>query len=387
MDKLAENILPLYSSMYDEERFRLVTVEKKKKKDDAQIDLSTVEKRRNYFYNFSQFWLKPCSEQDLYHCLLAAMENEREDDDLCFYLSCLILNRAESQKRVLLKRLIKPSSRNIKLSPVVAVKYLRDAVSESIERDKEKKMPEIVIKQLDDLLEESFVGIKHTLGFPDIDPAECFYKVTLEVIAAANDENCKKYLNEKLPEQYIFPLRFERICKELREKYSLDAENVISVFKNTRSRDHRAVFSLSTENDQPYISMVNPEKSYIKMESWKFLQLIEKSETALRLHDFEKKRMQTPDNPFEFNNFKEGYVVGKFNAQESVIYIACLDENSVVPKEHSVFYIEISYALCLYSMLKRLDRDRETFRRLKEKAKTAMPVKDIFDSLHINTIR
>ena len=152
-----------------------------------------------------------------------------------------------------------------------------------------------------------------------------------------------------------------------------------------KSNDHKALFSLSTENDQSFFSMVSDDGNYVKMESWKFLKLLESSDTAFRLHEFVKRKVNTPDAPFEFSSNKEGFVFGKFNAEYSYIDLGCFldaDANPKGLKHKATFFVDTNYVLCLYSILKRLDDDREQFKRQLDQAKSIMPVKDPFELIH-----
>ena len=62
-----------------------------------------------------------------------------------------------------------------------------------------------------------------------------YYKVTAGVVSKAIETDCINYLKPKISERYIFPLRFQQIGRDLKEKFSSDAENVINALRKTKS--------------------------------------------------------------------------------------------------------------------------------------------------------
>ncbi len=377
MNESAKEPSPIFTLAFDADEFKLVALSIERNDDNTH-------------------WVKrtPCSRLDTYK----QWKKTREEghDGLEFYTSCLILTEAESSQRRLLKRITKPNSRNISLATEITAQYLKQSLEKAMLedefpytkftemslKDKKKSMTKISIKQMNNLLQEAFIGIKQQLGFPEKNPCELGYKITPEVVAAAKDDKCITRLKQHLPTEYIFRQKFETICQDLRENYSSDAEKVIEALQKTESRDHLAVFSITTQYNQNYVSMVNDLGSYVKMESWKFLNLIENSDIPRRLHEFVKRKMNNPDDPFEFNNNKEGCVVGKFNAEQSWVDIACLNSDTEATQDRATFIVDSTYVLCLYTTLKRLEQDKERFTTLQQQANTAMnQIKDPFELL------
>ena len=170
----------------------------------------------------------------------------------------------------------------------------------------------------------------------------------------------------------------------MQNDYKDDAPAVKLALEKTKSREHIAALSITSENDQTFLNIVNRDKHQIRMESWKFVALIERAGETLRLHEYVTKRYNAPPDPFIFNNNKEGEVVGKFYPQGSSLHIACSINGSQI-RDIAKFILDSTYTLCIYATLKRLHEDKERFRRLQERAETLVAEIDPFDSIYHST--
>lgn len=358
---------PIYAMAEGEEQFTLVTLSVGEEKHKAN-------------------WTKrtPCSILVLHDNWKMVEEIFPVPDECAFYLSCLILTIAEGPQRRRLARIADPKTVNIKLVTETTAEYLKKALKQikKINQLKNETMTEKIpkIKELEVIIDQSLAEVRRKLGFPEEHFREVCYKITPDVIASATEETCRTYLEQQSESRYIFPARFNEICNTLNTDHQVDAGQVIAELSISKSRDHLSVFSISTENDQNYISMVNEEGKHIKMESWNFIRLIENPNAPMRLHEFTYKKGSTFFDPFIYNNNKEGCVTAKINASRSYLETACLSIPNEAIQDRAVFILDTTYTLCMYITLKRLDKDKERFRKLFYKSITFKPINDPFES-------
>lgn len=401
MPESVESASPVYSSIHDVDQFKLVIL---------SIEWTMDENP----------WVKriPYPLLKIYQNWRELRSQEREPGEYIFHLSSLIMVFAEDHQRRLLKRIIQPNTRNIRLGIKTTIEYFQQSVLKSMcdevfpsskfphltleekkesikkllcnEKYPESKFPGMSLmekrkllqketeKELNQVLDEVFAESKLRLGFPEVNPYEYTYKITSQVVTTAHDDQCIKYLKQQRTLDIISTNELARICETLRKDHSNDAEAVIKALERTQSRDHIAAFSISTEHDQTYVSIVNSHGKYIKMEGWKFLSLVESSGDPRKLHEFYKKRMNEPVDPFEFGNNKEGEIFAKFDPQECTLDVICRGTEKNDLRDRAVFIVDNTYVLCIYTTLKRLEEDRERFNRMKKNATTSVPVNDPF---------
>jgi hypothetical protein len=185
------------------------------------------------------------------------------------------------------------------------------------------------------------------------------------------------------PRMAIFPNEFEQICQTLKTEHAADAEKVIAAMKKTKSREHIAAVSLSTEGEQDFITIANMNRQLLKMESWRFIKLIEQPGEVLRLHVFEKTRRDAAVHPFRFNNNRAGEVVAKFTPGKAFLDVVCLHEGTRGTQDNATFILDGTYTLCLFITLRRLREEKAKFQKLVEGALCTPSVNDIFESIYM----
>jgi predicted transcriptional regulator with HTH domain len=327
-----------------------------------------------------------------------------EQIDHSFYTLIMILTAGEEEQRIFHRRITDNNTRNIRYQVEQPRKYLKTSLERAIKQEffstntKEKrKLPKKLIDKLvresikmlfptpakfDELITCAIQSTKDEMGFPEADPVEYSYLVTDAVVAAATSEPCKEYLKEQKHRVAIFPSELNNIIHVLNSKYTADAELVIAKIKETKSREHIAAFSITSEKDQTLLSTVNMQRQYIRMEAWKFLALVERAGESLRLTELSKPKMGEPPPLFKFNNNTEGTVVGKFDIQKSIIEVVCLNEGKEPYLDKATFVVDSTYTMCIYATLKRLKDDAERFKRWREDAQTLLKVNDPFVYVH-----
>jgi len=318
---------------------------------------------------------KPVSRLEIVKKLGIEDGDPAEQRSRAFLVACMLVMAGDPEQRTILNRVSAPRTRNISFN----VRTTEEFIEMSTKKDQKCISP----KKIDDLLQATFAPVKEQLGFPAKDPAEQSYRVTGEVVAAATTEACIQYLERRKPREAIFPSEFEQMCQTLKTEHTADAENVITAIKKTKSREHIAALSLSTEAGMDFITIANISRQILQMESWRFIKLIEQPGEALRLHVFEKIRRDAAAHPFIFNNNKAGEVVAKFTPGRSCLELACIQEGTRATLDKATFILDSTYTLCLFITLKRLRADKALFVKLVEGALCAPSVNDPFNSIYM----
>ncbi|MCD4678241.1 MAG: hypothetical protein K8S18_19950 [Desulfobacula sp.] len=307
---------------------------------------------------------------------------ERCDDDkdnqqvFDFFLSIMVLMKAEPLLRENLKRKIAPRSRNIELNVDTVRNYFEDAMS--IEKKDDPHSSETLYS----ILETAFTGLRKKLGFPEKDLFKYSYEITNELVTSTDPGDCKNFLIQLQSDGFFFADDLQKIQKPLEEKCPSNWEVIISVIEGTRSREHLSAISINTEGEEIFIHIVNPHGKHIKMEAWKFLLLIDLGGEPRLLYDFGKSRFKDPSPLFVFNNCKDGRVEGMFNPKKSLLHVICFEKNPHERKDTAMLHLDTTYILCLYSALRKLKEDKIRFTKLQEQAETAGADKAIFDNFN-----
>jgi len=376
---------PIYSLVRDDDYFRII------QHTFTEIDYSTSYPSLLEIYQRWKSLLLP----DTVHC-------QYKKSCISLFTAYLIIAAAEKEQRIVHRRLTDKNTLNITYHVERARNYLRTSIENAIRQEvyaekrgtklSPKEIDTVIkdrlamaspnAKKFDDLINAAFKSIKDDMHYPATDPVDHSYKVTDKEIKSATTEPCKQYLETLKTREAIYPEELKAIEQELKSKYSAnnEATDVIKTIKDTKSREHLAAYSITTEKDQTTVGIVNLHRQYIRMESWKFLALLEREGEALRLTELFKTKMGEPPPVFIFNENKEGIVVGKYDMQKSTIEVVCLKEEvSKSPEDRATFVVDSTYTLVIYAALKRLKEDAERFKRLREQAQTLVKInKDPF---------
>ena len=383
---------PIYIHVRDDDYFRIMQI--------IVPDGDLSNKEMHYLGNTEMFhnWFNHVRS---FHKL-----SEPEQQRHLLLTQYLVLAAGEEEHRVIHKRITDSNTRNIRFQIEKPRRYLMASMERAIRQkafteatsSKHKPPPELLDKKvketikmafptpksIDEVILQAIKKSKKDLKFPDPDPVEFSYKITKEVLAAATSEACKEYLQQQTTRVAIYPYELEQMEQHLKNNFSTnnEAQRVIAEIKKTKNREHIAALSITSEKDQTFVGLVNIHRQHIRMEAWKFLALIDRSDESLRLTEFLKPKLGEPPPLFVFNNNKEGVVIGKFTKQRATIDVVCLNEGKEPHKDKATFILDGTYTLCVYTILKRLQKDRERYKELLEEAQTLFKTKDPFDSLY-----
>jgi hypothetical protein len=266
MAKTIENSAPLYLAVQDEDTFKLVSAE--------------IQENDN-----GSIWIKrtPLTLIETYE-MFQAITSTTQQEEYHFYLSYLVLTEAELKQRRTVLRISDRHTRNIKCYTKTTEQYLIQSVKNAIiakqypysefpnmtKTERNKLKQKIPKNEFMGLVDDAFSDIKKKLGVPSENSSEFSYRISEEVIAHATTPECIEYLEQKQAQQtqeYFNINEFQKICTGLEQQYPEEAEEVITYLTKTKSRDHIAVISLTTEYGQIYVSIANAENQYVKMEA------------------------------------------------------------------------------------------------------------------------
>jgi hypothetical protein len=342
-------------------------------------------------------WKKRLSPLEMFRLFWDSAGQGQGSQPYGFYLSLLIITEANAGLQRSVARVSSSATRNIKFDignilslfetglkktpqGVSLLPSQKELLSMLNKGKKAGKDSQVINRQLSEMLDGAFSRVKEQLGFPATDPTGYSYVVTDTVLATAKSEPCKNYLKKQRTQQLLFPRDLEGIEAELKAEFPDEADDIITVIRATQSREHVAALSLNTEGDQTFLSIANTHRQYVKMESWKFIAMVERDEEVLNLQELTKPKYGEPPSPFQFNNLKDGIVVGKLTIRESALEIACLDDKTNAVHCKAKFHLDSTYMLCIYTTLKRLQDDKIRFTVLMEQAKVLIALtKDPFN--------
>ena len=341
-------------------------------------------------------WKKRLSPLEMFRLFWNSAGQGQGAQPYGFYLSLLVITEANAGLQRSVARVSSSATRNIKFDignilslfetglkktpqGVNLLPSQKELLSMLNKGKKTGKDSHVSNRQLSEMLDGAFSRVKEQLGLPATDPVEYSYVVTDTVLATAKSEPSKNYLKKLRTQPLLFPRDLKVIEAKLKAEFPDEADDIIKAIYDTQSREHVAALSLSTEGDQTFLSIANTHRQYVKMESWKFIALVERAEEVLNLQELAKPKYGEPPSPFQFNNFKDGIVVGKLIPRESALEIACLDEKTKAVQCKAKFHLDSTYMLCIYTTLKRLQDDKIRFTALMEQAKVLIALtKDPF---------
>eukprot|EP01156_Anaeramoeba_ignava_P020539 Anaeramoba_ignava/c16233_g1_i2.p1 GENE.c16233_g1_i2~~c16233_g1_i2.p1 ORF type:complete len:362 (+),score=12.94 c16233_g1_i2:108-1193(+) len=293
-----------------------------------------------------------------------------------FFPPVMVVLSVEFHQRNVIKRILTKKSRNIRFKTESIYKYLSKALKELKKANTDK------FEQIQSRLNDSLADIKKLLGMPVEAPFEYSYIMTDEVIAEAdNDQACREYLSDEQTDEFLTYKQYKDLIKKVQKKFPDKANAISRALYKTQNKEHLSIFSIDVDDGVTYIHIVSPDKDQIRLESHKFIALVEEAGEALHLHKFEKRSYKDQPDKFIFNNNSKGTVEGLFHPQTSTLQVICYEKSRRNPDDNVAFILDNSYVVSLYIMLKKLKNDQTKFEMLKEKADTNIANKDVFESL------
>ena len=298
------------------------------------------------------------------------------------YLSCMVTMMADPYQRRVIQRKTTREARNIPFNIKRVHGYLKDAM------EKATKIPVKKLSLLNASFKTAFIDLKEELGFPNKNGYEFCYEIQDRILVKASPD-CKKYLEQRRQTKFLYEEKFDDIKKDLKDKFSDEADAIIKEIKKTKSRQHLSAISLSTDYGETFVHIVNPHNKQIKMEAWKFLNLLEDPEKPKLLYDFEAFESHKYNHKFIFNTRTDGRVEGAFYRENSTLRCTRFEQKKTNQGEQfsiklgepigsANFMLDTDYLFCLYTVLKKLKDDKIRFDELREKAAVAVSNEDHF---------
>lgn len=324
--------------------------------------------------------LKPITKVGAKHFQVRALFHQQrcERQHASFYVACAIVVNGDRVHRETVQRWAVKRSRNIRHKFEVCSKNF-------------SKGDKMDLKQLRAILAGALSELRQKLSLSDCNPVEYSYMIDDRVLANEMTEHCRNELErfvDRNRSSLIYPKEFNSLKNHLNQHFPQEAKKVLSVIEATKTREHLAALSLSTEGatgEDLFVSIVNTHGELLMVEAWKFCALIEEHAQPQRMGTLgRKKDYREPNDPFSFNDNKFGDVLAQFIPATSTLHVVCQNSQDASIADKATFIIDIDYALCIYITLKQLREDRERFNRLKEKADMSVP-SDLFDNLHLSS--
>ncbi len=307
-----------------------------------------------------------------------------------FYIAALILGEGERWQRRSLQRLRAPRTHNIKAKSTFCTTYLDVNMVHFF--GSQKDIQPMEQERLHKLLAGSLESLKRELKLPEGNRKAACYTLTAGMYENIEDEGFKQAVDRFVTsvgiptENNDGTLLYTDDLNRLEVKGEDIDSDLWAVLKEkilkTESREHLSALSLTTGKipGTTYISLANTHGHCLTMESWKFVALLEKSDSPRKLADLVELKRQEPDSLFAFNLHREGEIFAQLDASESILRVVCRSTKNAQIAGRANFVIDIDYALCVYIALKRLREDQERFTRLKEEANSIV-CPEVFEHL------
>ena len=360
----------LYCPFYNINNFKLLKYFITKNEDHS------IKIENHQIYQSTSFKLWINSPEDKYNNL-----------ESLFHLSHIIIDHTDLWHRRHIAKVTNPNTINLDYVVKTTAEYLEDALKKIPKNpinEKGEPMDEIEIpssESLQEILKKSFSWLRTRFGFSESNRNEYTYHITTEAKAAATKgSKCEEYLKQLGAQKFLSVSTYDIICKKLNEEFHDDAARVIKELDKTKNRNHLTAFSINSESDKIYICAANNEKNILKMESWKFTQLIESNDDVLILCNFNDLKRTSHTSHFKFNNNSDGEILGKLDKENYCLSIVChksKGNNGADDMAH--FYIDFEYTMCMYIMLKKLEEDKYKFEKFIEKLNQATNGLDFFE--------
>jgi len=298
-----------------------------------------------------------------------------------FYLSVMVIMIADSYQRSAIQRKTARGARNIPFKQQRVQNDLRIAMGKA----------NIKMRMLNRIFETAFTDLKEELGFPKKNKYEFCYEILDRILVKA-PQKCRDHLAKRRPKKLFFKEQFDIIKVELKNKFPDEAPYLIKNINKTKSRQHLSAISLSTDYDETFVHIVSPQNKQIKMEAWKFLNLLEDPEKPKLLYDFEASESRKYNHKFIFNTRTDGRVEGAFFRENSTLRCIRFEQKKTNEGERvrvnlgesigsANFMLDTYYIFCLYTVLKKLKDDKIRFEELKEKASVAVSNEDHYKKI------
>lgn len=313
--------------------------------------------------------------------------NECDSKDTIFYLSYILIYHTDLLHRRHIDKVTNPNTINLDYVVKTTKEYFEDTLKKILEiptNEKGELMDNLTppsTEDLQDILEKSFSWLRTRFGFSENNPNAFTYHISTEAKAAATkNSKCEEYLKQLGAQKFLSISTYDKICKKLNEEFQEDAKRVIHELDMTKNRNHLAAFSINAEADKIYICAANNEKSYIKMEAWKFTQLIESNNEVFILCNFDDLKQINHTTRFKFNNNNNGEILGKLDKDNYCLTIVChKGKSNKGADDMAHFFIDFEYTMCMYVMLKRLEEDKYKFERFIKKINQTTSGLDFFE--------
>jgi len=237
------------------------------------------------------------------------------------------------------------------------------------------------IEEAERLFKELLPGVKEAFGWPRQNPVGCSYQVNRDVIESATTDQGRTLVGLEVRYGIILSDRLRLIEARLKHDLPEEAEGILQALRNTATRDHLAVISMTADRrDETRLTIVDQGKNSLEMPAWKLLDLLNNPDMARKLFTITEDSLRERYPEVVCNLDKLGDLVAKFNPLESsleVIIVASQEKksNRSVPVSRQViFYLDQDYLACLWFVLKRLTEDRQRYREALEKAEAHIDI-------------
>jgi hypothetical protein len=288
--------------------------------------------------------------------------------EAAFLMACQVLHHSTPKTRDLIEVLLQKHTRNIKLGNDRIGKHLVNANKKYI---KEIGLDMSSLRILPEIMAVAMAPIKNALGIPIKDPADHFYLIDTVVLGATHNTDLRRYLERKSVLGPVSPQAFDEITAEIFERWSDEYESVFNSLKETKTREVISLIDLSDVEGQRIVMIVNGDSELLQFEDWRLPLLIEQHDREIMLGEFPKFNEKKDGHYLKYNELESGKVVGRYDAKNSCLHVACFSTKKPPLVKRSTFILDQDFLMCLYVVIKGLREGQEEYQRLLQQALVA----------------
>lgn len=287
--------------------------------------------------------------------------------DVPFLTGCMVLLVSEPNQRKKYRQIMKQGTpTNTGVKPCHS--YLMDTVKEMHPSRVVKKQRRALNRKgkvVLQILREITTPLKKQWGYPDQPPSRDLFPLTVNnVVDLDVSDDCRQFMQMQLTAGKFDLKHRQVIDRELKEQFPDDAEMVARVLDDARITEPFAVISIPEIQGQACVGIANPQGQWLRLEAYKFCQLIEDPGKPLMLGNLPKTKSTLSEQPLAFNNVRDSEVVALLKASEWRLLVQAVGSG----KGTAEFLLDMDHAVLVSTVLRRIRQDEEIFRRWQEKA-------------------
>ena len=220
------------------------------------------------------------------------------------------------------------------------------------------------------IMQEITKPLKQQLGYEAKPPSRKIYPLSIaELEEMEIDEGCRSFLIMHVTAGRIDREHRRAIETELHQLFPDDLALVPATFDDFEKVEPFAAIATPEVNKVETVSISNDQGQWIRMENYRFCQLIEEPDTPWELGELQAKRSAHFETALAVGNEKAGVIQGMMT-RDWRLRIKVADAETDAVTVSAEFLLDMDFVTLLSVVLRRLNHDADIHRRWRETALT-----------------